>query len=285
MNYRVVIIGSNSKIGTNIIKFLIKKKNINIVAISRGKNINKHIYEYYRVDYNEVTNWQNIIKKNDIIIHLAIDNKDIRQSIKSEDNLFSYCKKIKISKLIYLSTIKVFGENYLNGALNETSYCEPIASYAKKKYLIEKKIIDTFSLNCSINYTILRLPIVYGENISNNLSKLIYLIKIFRLNPFKNIKNQRSFLSMGLLNKVILNLISNSNLKNSILCVADKNVLSTYNFINNEFLKNNLLIINVDLNIYISFFLKILSKKVFSSIYGTLYMDVSKLTNLLKKIK
>jgi len=282
MSDRIVIIGSNSKLGISLVEYLIKKK-INIVGISRGKNINKNIFEYYNIDYDEITNWHNVIKKNDTIIHLAYDQKHISETIKAEENLFSFCKKTKISKLVYLSTIKVFGENYIDGPLDEMTKCNPATEYAKKKFLIEKKLIDQFSVNCSSKYIILRLPIVYGENILNNLSRLINLIKIFRLNPFKNIKNKRSFLSKELLNKVILELINIQDLKNSIFCVADKSAISTYNYINNEFIQKKFFVLNIDLNFLISFLFKIFSKKVFYSIYGTLYMETSKLNKLLKK--
>ena len=62
-------------------------------------------------------------------------------------------------------------------ALDELATCNPITDYAKKKLLIENKLIDEFSTNCSSKYIIFRLPIVYGENIFNNSSKLINLIK------------------------------------------------------------------------------------------------------------
>ena len=59
-------------------------------------------------------------------------------NIKSEQNLFSYCKKIKISKIFYFSTIKVYGEDFKYGALDELATCNPITDYAKKKIVNRK---------------------------------------------------------------------------------------------------------------------------------------------------
>jgi len=93
-----------------------------------------------------------------------------------------------------MSTVKVYGEE-TNFVYNEKSVCNPQDEYGKSKLRAEKELIklndDSFIVS------IIRTPIVYGNNVKANIKNLITLVdKVFIL-PFANIQNRRSMVYVG----------------------------------------------------------------------------------------
>ena len=210
MKKNLIITGGLGFIGSNLIKFLLKKNYsiINIDKISYSSNpynlkdIKKDKnYKFIKCDINNKNKFYNILKKYKpkAIFNLAAEthvdrsidsvNPFIESNIVGVFNLLeafkSYLKKNKRIKFIHISTDEVYGD-VIRGKSKENDPYKPSSPYAASKASSDHLVysyIKTFKLpaiitNCSNNYGPRQHPeklipkIIY--NIINNISLPIY---------------------------------------------------------------------------------------------------------------
>ena len=173
----ILITGAAGFIGSNFTNFLINKGYKDIYCIdklsyaSNISNINNLPIRFDKIDlskYELLQQYLNKIKPK-YIFHFAaeshVDNSIdkiepfIKNNIIATVNLLSSIKKIKISKLIYISTDEVFG-SILKGKFNRNSQYNPLNPYSSSKAASEHFVnsyANTFKIpciitNCSNNY-------------------------------------------------------------------------------------------------------------------------------------
>ena len=210
MKKNLIITGGLGFIGSNLIKFLLKKNYsiINIDKISYSSNpynlkdIKKDKnYKFIKCDINNKNKFYNILKKYKpkAIFNLAAEthvdrsidsvNPFIESNIVGVFNLLealkSYLKQNKRIRLIHISTDEVYGD-VIRGKSKENDPYKPSSPYAASKASSDHLVysyIKTFKLpaiitNCSNNYGPRQHPeklipkIIY--NIINNISLPIY---------------------------------------------------------------------------------------------------------------
>jgi dTDP-glucose 4,6-dehydratase len=183
---KVIVTGGYGFIGSNLVKYLIKKNyfviNIDKLSYSANlynlKDVKKENYIFYKADINNKTLITKILNKHNpsIIFNLAaethvdrsIDGPEpfIKNNINGVFNLLESIrayksKKNKKIKLIHISTDEVYGDlNKTNKRANENFPYKPSSPYAASKasadHLI-KSYIRTYGFpaiisNCSNNY-------------------------------------------------------------------------------------------------------------------------------------
>jgi dTDP-glucose 4,6-dehydratase len=183
---KVIVTGGYGFIGSNLVKYLIKKNyfviNIDKLSYSANlynlKDVKKENYIFYKADINNKTLITKILNKHNpsIIFNLAaethvdrsIDGPEpfIKNNINGVFNLLESLrayksKKNKKIKLIHISTDEVYGDlNKTNKRANENFPYKPSSPYAASKasadHLI-KSYIRTYGFpaiisNCSNNY-------------------------------------------------------------------------------------------------------------------------------------
>tara|TARA_Y100001958_G_C21244895_1_gene574274 strand:- start:3340 stop:4362 length:1023 start_codon:yes stop_codon:yes gene_type:complete len=210
MKKNLIVTGGLGFIGSNLIKFLLKKNYsiINIDKISYSSNLYnlKDIkkdknYKFIKCNINNRKKFYNILKKYKpkAIFNLAAEthvdrsidsvNPFIESNIVGVFNLLealkSYLKKNKQIKFIHISTDEVYGD-VIKGKSKENDPYKPSSPYAASKASSDHLVysyIKTFKLpaiitNCSNNYGPRQHPeklipkIIY--NIINNISLPIY---------------------------------------------------------------------------------------------------------------
>jgi len=179
----IIVTGVSGFIGSHLMKFF-KKNKIEVIGVSRrnGPYVN-HLVE----NYCEVKDFKNV----DLIIHLA--DLNLSQNTNNQESFFKIetLSSIFTSKIIYISSALVYGENS-NNLLNEKSSPNPISSYAKCKFQNENTVLNNHG-------TVLRLSNVYGKGMSeNNIFYDVYKQVITKKNNIKirNIKHIRDFIAV-----------------------------------------------------------------------------------------
>ncbi|MHC8523487.1 NAD-dependent epimerase/dehydratase family protein [Rossellomorea sp. H39__3] len=197
---KILITGSNSYIGKKFKEYVEKKSNTS-----------------YLVDTISLRTqgWQdNDFSKYSVIIHTVgiahINEKKVEKKLYykiNSDLAYEVAKKAKdegVEHFIFISSMSIFGS--VNGPINEHTPNNPTSEYGKSKLLAEKKL---FALNDSgFKVSIIRPPMVYGDNCKGNYKKLAKLA--IRVPLFCSYKNTRSMIFIDNLNLFLFYIMDTS---------------------------------------------------------------------------
>jgi len=190
-------------------------------------------------DINPYTNWTDSLVGVDVVIHLAarvhvmndvaLDPLDEYRNTNTlaTIHLAEEAAKAGVKRFIYLSSIKVNGENTkLGQAYSEDSTPAPIDPYGVSKWEAElglKKICS----RTGMEFVIIRPPLVYGPEVKANFQKLMGLVaKGFPL-PLGIVHNQRSMLALDNLVSFISEVMTNPLAANQCFLLSDGEDIST----------------------------------------------------------
>jgi len=198
-----------------------------------------HIQSYVRTT-NRVENNPRTSKTMgiDVVIHMAAK---VHVMIDDSTNLLSEYRRINtlgtlqllrqattagVKRFVYISSIKVNGEKTFLKPFAEHDKPDPTDPYSISKWEAEQGIIEWCSKH-NIQYTILRLPLVYGKGVKANFAKLIKLTKSGLPLPMGAIKNQRSLLYLGNLTSALLTILQMPASANKTYLLSDGDDVST----------------------------------------------------------
>jgi len=161
----VLIIGGTGFIGSELVKLL--HKEYNVIVFSLHPTNEKFIED---TDLNfiqgDVINKKSLEKSSiyniDVLVNLTGQiTKDIdlykKINIKGNKNIINFVKKNNIPKTILVSTIMVYGE------VNESPHKESDLRNPQSIYSTVKRQVEDIYFQSGINYFILRLGNVYGN--------------------------------------------------------------------------------------------------------------------------
>jgi dTDP-4-dehydrorhamnose reductase len=172
---KVLVTGSNGLLGQKIIYSLIERKDIDLLASSKGLNrlINKSGYKYIDLDITKNDEVKKVFENEtpDAVINCAAmtnvdyceENQDScwEINVNAVENLAKSCVASK-SHLLHLSTDFVFDGK--SGPYTENDIPNPLHFYAKSKLKSEEIVKKIMT-----NWTIARTIIIYG--ITDNMSR------------------------------------------------------------------------------------------------------------------
>ncbi len=133
-----------------------------------------------------------------------------------------------VKRFIYLSSIKVNGEGYLNidRPYTENDTPQPIDPYGQSKWEAEQGL-NQISQETGLEIVILRPPLVYGSQVKGNFAQLLRVIQLGLPLPLASIKNRRSLIYVGNLVDAILTCAEHPAASNQTFLVSDGEDLST----------------------------------------------------------
>lgn len=176
---KIIITGVAGFIGSQLCYELLKD-GYNIVGIDNllcgyMENMNLFIkhnnFKFYNISVND-PNIDNLIEKNDIVIHLAsissLASNQENPSFSYQNNvtqmlyLLEVCRNIGVKHFIFSSTSAVY-ENNTKFPLTENDQIKPNLIYSLEKKHCEE-LIESFNQVYGLQYSILRFFNVYGPN-------------------------------------------------------------------------------------------------------------------------
>ena len=157
----ILVTGAKGYIGSNFIKQYSKKYFINVASLSSN-------------DSPDLSNITTVLHLSALVHQTkSLPDKNYFDINTTQTvNLAKKAKKAGVKHFIFYSTIRVYGErgSFTDQTiiLNELSKCHPDDAYGKSKLLAEEEL---FSLQDNqFKVTVIRPPIVYGENCKGNFS-------------------------------------------------------------------------------------------------------------------
>jgi nucleoside-diphosphate-sugar epimerase len=185
------------------------------------------------------TNWTDALRGTDVVIHLAARVHIMRDeaadplaefrvvNVQGTLTLARQAAKAGVRRFIYLSSIKVNGEQTLPGqAFTEQDMPAPLDPYAISKYEAEEGLLK-LAQQTGMEVVIIRPPLVYGAGVKANfLNMMRWLHKGVPL-PFASINNRRSLVALDNLLDLIVVCLDHPAAVNQIFLVSDGEDLST----------------------------------------------------------
>lgn len=259
---KILITGANSYVGTNVEKWLMKEPD-----------------KYYveTLDMKD-PNWKDVdFSKFDVVFHVAgiahVSNKknmaDLYFKV-NRDLTIDVAKKAKIDgikQFVFMSSMIVY--NSSETRITQDTKPNPDNFYGQSKLDAEIEINKLIDANFAV--TILRPPMIYGENSKGNFPKLVKLAK--KTFIFPNLQNKRSMLYIKNLAKFVKTVLDES--KTGTLFPQNKQYSSTTLIIKMIADTNNRKIWFTRVGNPI---LNLLKKRlgIINKIFGDFYYDISK---------
>ncbi len=194
----VIITGVNGFLGQHLSLFL-NNKSISVIATGRGpcriENKNLKEVKYIPADISKASEANNLILQNkpDWVIHCAAMSKPndcnanreecILQNVTATQHIIDSCKNTG-TKLIYLSTDFIFGEN---GPHSEEDIPNPLNFYGESKLMAE-----TLVNNSGLHWAIVRPVLIYGKQLPGTPPSFLHWVKSSLENrkPIKIVNDQ-----------------------------------------------------------------------------------------------
>lgn len=239
---KIFVTGASGFIGQSLCKALL---NSNFFVRGGVRTCNYSLtsknIEYVPVgNISQQTNWKSALSDIDCIIHCAgrahrmneNKNSNMYRLINTEGtkNLAKQAAEAGVKRLVFLSSIKVNGE-FTNeiGDKQKFFYNDiPKAKdvYAKSKFEAEK-ILFEISSTSGLEVVVIRLPLVYGNNVKGNFAQLIQIIKKNIPLPLSKVKNQRSMIGIDNLIDLLICCIDHPEASGKTFLASDGEDLST----------------------------------------------------------
>jgi nucleoside-diphosphate-sugar epimerase len=188
-------------------------------------------------DIGPRTDWHATLAGVDMVVHLAARAHVMRDSasdplaryrranVAGSERLARAAAAAGVSRLIYMSSIKVNGEATVNAPFRESDAPAPLDAYGRSKWEAEQAL-SRVAADTGLTVTVLRPPLIYGPGVKGNVARLLRWIERGLPLPFGSIVNRRSLIYLENLIDATLAVISHPA-PGGIYLVSDAHDLST----------------------------------------------------------
>ena len=158
--------------------------------------------------------------------HSSAEGYLARVNVQAVDSLAKACREAGVSRLIFLSSVKVYGESTTGRSpFTENDPARPEDAYGRSKYGAEEILRRHHCEQLQI--CALRLPLVYGAEPKANFARLQKLVLSGVPLPLAGLDNRRSVLALVNLLAVVQCLLEKKHWPFFALNVADPEPVST----------------------------------------------------------
>jgi len=242
---KILITGATGFVGRTLFENLKSKKKY-LVHLSTRNNQEKLLEGEKTFNISEIdsnTNWKDALDGVDCIVHCAARahmmekkqtdslNSYRRVNVDGTRNLAKQAAAIGIKRFIFLSSIKVNGEETIaSKSFKYDDIPQPEDAYGITKWEAEQALFE-ISKQTGLEVVIIRPPLVYGEGVKGNFLRLLNLVYKQIPLPFANINNLRSFIGLDNLLDLIICCIQHPKAAGKTFLVSDGEDVSTSDLI------------------------------------------------------
>jgi nucleoside-diphosphate-sugar epimerase len=183
------------------------------------------------------TDWSEALVDVDHVVHTAARVHVMQEGVANTDayletnvmgtrGLATAASASGVKRLVFISSVKVNGEEAADHAYNAEDLPTPQDPYGVSKWQAELHLARACA-GGSMQFAIVRPPLVYGPGVRANFLRLMRWVNHGYPLPFAAIRNQRSLVSAWNLADLVVNLVGNPAAANKTWMVSDGEDIST----------------------------------------------------------
>ena len=184
------------------------------------------------------TDWSKALAGAAVVIHLAArvhvmrDNasdplEEFRKvNVAGTENLARQATKAGVKRLVYVSSVKVNGEQTADVPFSETDTANPQDPYGVSKWEAEQ-LLHQVARETGLEVVIVRPPLVYGEGVKGNFAQMMKVLDRGIPLPLGSVKNRRSLIHVGNLIDALILCATHPMAANQTYLVCDGEDVST----------------------------------------------------------
>lgn len=238
-----LVTGGNGFVGRALLTALVSS-DVNVRAAIRRqsnferKDFSKRIQTCTINDIGPATDWTGALDRVQTIVHLAARVHVMKENAVDPlaafrhvntlgtTRLASMAAQAGVRRLVYVSTIKVNGEETVDRAFHEDDTPRPSDPYAISKWEAEQ-VLRRISAETGMEIVIVRPPLVYGPGVGGNfLTMLKWMDRGIPL-PLASVDNQRSLVGINNLLSLLMVCLAHPRAAGEVFLVSDGEDLST----------------------------------------------------------
>lgn len=199
MASKITIIGGSGFVGTNLCRQLaVKHQDFEIIDLK----MSRQFPDKCKIgDIKKIDNLRDLIT-GDVVVHLAAVHRDdisdkkeyILTNVKGTENVAKICKEKGISKIIFTSSVAVYG--FAKPGIDENGLINPFNEYGKTKYEAEERL-RVWQKNENGSLIIVRPTVIFGEGNRGNVFNLFNQIALGKFLMVGKGENKKSMAYIG----------------------------------------------------------------------------------------
>ncbi|AOX10511.1 MULTISPECIES: UDP-glucose 4-epimerase family protein [Pseudomonas] len=237
---RILVTGSTGFVGGALLNGLIEAGRFDVVAQyrERPEAISTLVDAVCVPSINGETDWKAALEKVDVVVHCAarvhVMNETTndplaafrRVNVDGTLALARQAASAGVRRFIYLSSIKVNGEETSEAPFNAQDNCSPTDPYGISKWEAEQGLL-ALAAESAMDVVIVRPPLIYGPGVKANFLKMVKWMDRGIPLPLASVHNSRSLVGLSNLISFLIHCIDHPNAGNQIFLVSDGQDLST----------------------------------------------------------
>jgi nucleoside-diphosphate-sugar epimerase len=206
---KVVVTGANGFVGRALCKSLVGAGYSTIGTVRTHGRVDASTRCAYAItgDIDRTTNWFSCLNAADAVVHLAAQMQDIhasdseplaelrRVNVEGTENLAWQAAASGVKRFVYVSSVKVHGEQMSGRPVTVDDAPSPTDPYAISK-LEAERVLRHVAAETGLQVTLVRPPLIYGPGVQGNFLRLIQWIDKGLPLPLANVDNRRSLIAL-----------------------------------------------------------------------------------------
>lgn len=234
---KIMVTGATGFVGKKLVESLATKYEV-VAIVRRKEQLIPSVEQRVVPDISSSTDWSGIMRDIDVVIHLAARVHVMQETeddplaafrsvnVRGTRTLAEEAANQGVKKFIFMSSIKVHGEETHDHPYSAADTPSPVDPYGISKWEAEQEL-RSVSRVTGLPIVILRPPVIYGPGVKGNILRLAKLTSKKIPLPFGAVHNRRSMISVQNLLKWMERAIADFNIPQGPVLVSDPEPIST----------------------------------------------------------